>query len=74
MAVDRDRFLSLEAGMERSTSLGLYPDDDKVLETALAGQADAIVTGDGDLLCLDPFEDIRILTAVRFIESITADS
>lgn len=49
------------------------PDDDKVLETALAGQADCIVTGDGDLLALDPFEGVRILTAQGFLVAVSAN-
>jgi len=44
------------------------PDDDKFLETALAARADCIVTGDQDLLGLDPFEGIRIVTAAAFLE------
>jgi len=47
------------------------PDDDKFLETALAAQADCIVTGDGDLLALDPFEHIRIVTAAEFLEAVS---
>jgi uncharacterized protein len=38
------------------------PDDDKVLETAVNGEADCIVTGDRDLLALDPFEGVMIFT------------
>jgi putative PIN family toxin of toxin-antitoxin system len=34
--------------------------DDKFLETALVGRADGIVTGDGDLLSMHPFEDIPV--------------
>ena len=49
------------------------PDDDKVLETALASEADCIVTGDGDLLALDPFEGVRILTAQSFLVAVSAD-
>ena len=45
------------------------PDDDKFLETALVAQADCIVTGDGDLLALDPFEHIRVVTAAGFLEA-----
>jgi predicted nucleic acid-binding protein len=45
------------------------PDDDKFLETAIAGEADCIVTGDGDLLALDPFRGLRILTARAFLEA-----
>ena len=44
------------------------PDDDWVLATALAGQADAIVTGDADLLVLDVFQGIAILSPRQFIE------
>ena len=36
------------------------PDDDKFLETAVSGEATCIVTGDADLLTLDPFEGLRI--------------
>ena len=38
------------------------PDDDKVIETALMGDADGIVTGDRDLLALSPFRAIPIMT------------
>lgn len=38
------------------------PDDDWVLATAVAGQAEAIVTGDPDLLDLESYQGIRILT------------
>ena len=44
------------------------PNDDMFLETALLGQADAIITGDKDLLVLHPFKDIPILTAADFLE------
>ncbi len=43
------------------------PEDDKFLEIAVAGQADAIVTGDADLLVLHPFEGIPILTPAHFL-------
>jgi len=39
------------------------PDDDHVLACALAADAGLIVTRDRDLLTLDPFRDIRILSA-----------
>ena len=42
------------------------PDDDVVLATALAGECAAIVTGDQDLLVLDPFKGIRVLTPSAF--------
>jgi hypothetical protein len=43
------------------------PDDNRVLEAAVAGEADYIVTGDKDLLNLDAFEGIRILTPAQFV-------
>ena len=43
------------------------PDDDVVLATAVAGQADAVVTGDQDLLVLKVYERIRILTPREFV-------
>jgi uncharacterized protein len=42
--------------------------DDVVLATALAGKADVIVTGDHDLLALNEFREIRILSPRRFLE------
>lgn len=43
------------------------PEDDKFLEAALAGQADAIVSGDADLLVLIPFEGIPVLRPAEFL-------
>lgn len=45
------------------------PKDDKFLALALSGSANVIVTGDSDLLALDPFQHVRILTPRAFIES-----
>ena len=42
------------------------PDDDKFLELALAIGARAIVTGDADLLVLDPWCGIRIVKLTDF--------
>ncbi len=46
------------------------PDDDKLLEIAVIGKADCIVTGDQDLLVLDPFQNVRILNPGAFLEAI----
>lgn len=46
-------------------------DDDKFLETALAGQAGYFVTGDADLLALNPFEGVQIMIAKEFLRSIS---
>lgn len=43
------------------------PRDDKFIEAAVHGRADAIVTGDQDLLALDPFHGIRIVTPAAFL-------
>ena len=43
------------------------PDDDKLLEIAVVGRADCLVTGDQDLLVFDPFQGIPILTPARFL-------
>jgi uncharacterized protein len=44
------------------------PKDDKFLEVAVHGRADAIVTGDADLLDLNPFRGIAILTPNQYLE------
>lgn len=44
------------------------PDDDWVLAAAIAGQAEAIVTGDSDLLALGVYQRIAILSPPQFIE------
>lgn len=46
------------------------PRDDKFLEAAVAGQADAIVSGDEDLLALDPFEGIPIVSPAVFLQTL----
>jgi putative PIN family toxin of toxin-antitoxin system len=42
------------------------PRDDGFLETALAGRAERLVTGDADLLALGSHEGIRIVSPARF--------
>ena len=43
------------------------PDDDKLRETAMMGEADCLITGDRDLLVMSPCHDIPILTPVDFL-------
>lgn len=43
------------------------PKDNKYLELALSGQAECIVTGDDDLLVLNPWRGIEILTVQEFL-------
>ena len=49
------------------------PKDDIVLEVAVAGQADFIVTGDNDLLVLHPFEGIPIVGPAEFLKSLESN-
>ena len=44
------------------------PKDNMILELALSGQANYIITGDQDLLVLNPFRGIQILTPAEFLE------
>jgi putative PIN family toxin of toxin-antitoxin system len=43
------------------------PRDDKFLELAVHGRAEFIITGDQDLLALNPFRGIAILTPADFL-------
>ena len=43
------------------------PDDDKFLEVAINGRADVVVSGDRDLLDLNPFRRIAILTPAAYV-------
>jgi len=44
------------------------PDDDKFLEVAVNGRADVLVSGDADLLELNPFRGIAILTPAAYLD------
>ncbi len=47
------------------------PKDDKFLELAVNGEANCIVSRDEDLLSLDQFRGIPILTPDRFLETLS---
>jgi uncharacterized protein len=49
------------------------PTDDKFLELAVNGHADAIVSGDLDLLALNPFRGISIVAHATFVQGVTHD-
>jgi uncharacterized protein len=49
---------------------GRDPTDDKFLELAVNGHADVIVSGDADLLALNPFRDIPIVPPAVFVQSV----
>ncbi|NJL92086.1 MAG: putative toxin-antitoxin system toxin component, PIN family [Coleofasciculaceae cyanobacterium SM2_1_6] len=69
----RDEFL--EALVERSILVDVVekvrecrdPKDDKILELALNGGADYIISGDRDLLVLSPFREVKIVTPEEFL-------
>lgn len=44
------------------------PTDDKFLELAVNGRADMLVTGDADLLALNPFREIPIIRPAMFVQ------
>jgi len=44
------------------------PKDDKFLELAINGKAEIIVSGDADLLALNPFRGIPIVTPAIFLQ------
>lgn len=71
---DRRRFIELMGGVSRIVPI-LHciracrdPKDDKFLDVAMSGNARAIITGDRDLLELDPFHEVRIVTPAAFLE------
>jgi uncharacterized protein len=72
---DRERFLSafirVALVIEISETITACRDrkDDKFLELAVTGKATCIVTGDDDLLELNPFRGIPILSAEQFLKS-----
>ena len=43
------------------------PDDDAILELAINGNAVTIITGDPDLLVLNPFRGVQILSPADFL-------
>jgi putative PIN family toxin of toxin-antitoxin system len=70
---DRFKSLILEIAtfvkpIEKIDVIKKDPDDNAILECAIAGKADYIVTGDSDLLGLNKFRGIKILTAKKFVE------
>ena len=48
------------------------PKDDKFLEVAVSGEAEVIVSGDEDLLVLNPFRGIPILPPADFLKMLSS--
>ena len=51
----------------RSWTVCRDPKDDKFLDVAVEGHADALVSGDEDLLVLHPFQGISIVQPAQFL-------
>jgi putative PIN family toxin of toxin-antitoxin system len=60
----------LAADTGRAKGVCRYPEDDAVLSAAVEGRAGAIVTGDADLLVLEAYEGIAIVTPRAFLDLI----
>ena len=71
---ERDRFLGALVRESELVDIAEHvevcrdPKDDRILELAVNGGAAAIVTGDSDLLVLDPFRGVRIVIPAAFLE------
>ncbi|MBI3169322.1 MAG: putative toxin-antitoxin system toxin component, PIN family [Chloroflexi bacterium] len=59
---------------ERIRAIDSDPEDDKFLETAIAGKVDFIVSGDRHLLTLKTFRGIPILNARKFMDWLESNS
>jgi len=76
---EREEFL--EALVERAVLVEITanvqecrdPKDDKVLELALNGEAQYIISGDRDLLVLHPFRDVLVITADELLKTIESE-
>ena len=70
---DRQAFIRLLGGIAelvpivRTVRACRDPGDDKFLEVAVNGRADLVITGDRDLLALDPFMGVSILTPAAYL-------
>jgi len=71
---NRRQFISLLGGVARLVPIARKvhvcrdPKDDMFLDVALNGEARAIITGDGDLLALNPFHGVRIAKPAEFLD------
>ena len=65
---DLEQLCDITSTTQSITHIQADPDDDRVLEAAIAGRADYIVSGDKHLLTLGAYEGIRILTVRQFLD------
>ena len=72
-ADEREEFLTLLLARAHQVVIAEFvtacrdPDDDKFLEVAVSGNATHLVIGDQDLLALNPFRGVPILTPADFL-------
>ena len=79
-AYEREEFL--EAFVERAVFVEPTEEirvcrdlnDDKFLELAVSGKANYIISGDDDLVLLNPFRTIAILTSAEFLAAVKGES
>jgi len=70
---ERRRFVEVLGGVARIIPIVRViracrdPKDDQFLEVALNGEATAIISGDRDLLVMDPFHGVRIISPTVFL-------
>jgi putative PIN family toxin of toxin-antitoxin system len=64
--VDRAVLIEIVANVQECRD----PKDDKVLELALNGEAQYIISGDRDLLVLNPFRNVKVITVEDFLKII----
>jgi len=64
-------FLKVAEMIETNETIAVCrdPKDDKLLELATSGNADFLVTGDKDLLVLNPFRGVKIITPREFLDN-----
>jgi putative PIN family toxin of toxin-antitoxin system len=71
---DRANFIRLLGGVSRVVPIVAQvqacrdPNDDNFLDVAINGAARALLTGDQDLLALDPFHGVRIIPPAQFLQ------
>lgn len=69
------RKISIVVEPEREVAIiGRDPEDNRVLETALAGDADVIVSGDRHLLGLEKFGAVPIMSPRELLDKIAPDT
>ena len=60
--------ISQKIKIERKVKASRDKKDDQFLDVAVNGKADYLISGDRDLLVLNPFENVEILNPHDFIE------